>query len=414
MTTFQKVKLGDVVDVIPGFAFKSSDFSDSGKPIIKIKNIQSDFSISLENCDYVKDEVFEKKNFDKYKIAPKEALIAMTGATIGKVGRFMIETDIYLNQRVALFRSKKINNDYLWALLRSPKYQDILKGLGSGAAQANMSSFQIEKIEIDLPDIPTQTHIASVLSAYDDLIENNEKRIKILEEMAQLLYTEWFVKFNFPGHEKVKMVDSGTEYGMIPEGWKIGSISHLANVISGFPFKGSTYQDIGKYKIVTIKNVHDGKFVLNFDSFIDKLPSKLPSTCILKNGDILLSLTGNVGRVCIVYGLDHVLNQRVAKLEPVNKNNREFIYLLFRQKRFQQKMEAMSNGAAQLNLSPIQVKDIKIIIPNSAILDEFSRLVGKYFDILISLQEENQNLSKTRDLLIPQLVTGKWELKTYV
>ena len=93
--------------MIPGFAFKSSDFSNTGKPILKIKNIQSDFSISLQNCDCVKNEVFGKKNLNKYKIAPKEILVAMTGATIGKVGRFTSDQEIYLNQRVALFRAKR-------------------------------------------------------------------------------------------------------------------------------------------------------------------------------------------------------------------------------------------------------------------------------------------------------------------
>ncbi len=304
--------------------------------------------------------------------------------------------------------SKKSNVKFVkYALDHAKKsFQKTAKG----TAQDNLSLNKIKTITLNVPEVKEQDKIAEVLSAYDDLIENNEKRIRILEEMAQRLYNEWFVKFKFPGHEKVKMVDSGKECGMIPEGWSIGSIGEIANVISGFPFKGSTYKKIGKYKIVTIKNVHDGKFVLNFDSFIDELPAKLPAACVLKNGDILLSLTGNVGRICLVYGLDHVLNQRVAKLDLVNKNNREFTYLLFRQKKFQQKLEAMSNGAAQQNLSPVQVKNIKIIIPNSVILDEFSGLFGKYFDMIISLQEKNQNLAKTRDLLISQLVTGKREI----
>ena len=280
-----------------------------------------------------------------------------------------------------------------------------------GTAQDNLSLEKIETLKINVPNVKIQSHIASIISSYDDLIENNGKRIKSLEEMAQLLYTEWFVKFKFPGHKKVKMVDSGTEYSMIPEGWEVGIISNIAYVISGFPFKGSTYQDSGKYKIVTIKNVHDGKFILNFNSFVDELPLKLPEDCMLSRGDILLSLTGNVGRICVVYGENHLLNQRVAKLSPVEKNTREFIYLLFRQKRFQQKLESISNGVAQQNLSPIQVKDIKILIPSPEIIDKFSQIVKKNFDLVLNLQEKNQKLSQIRDILIPQLVTGRRELK---
>lgn len=385
MANFQKVKLGDIFKL------------EYGKGLVAEKRISGDFPVyGSSGCVGVHNE---------YLVEGPGIIVGRKGSVgevyFSKNNFYPIDTAYYIPKN-----DTKYNIRFLYYFLKNLNLKR-LQG-DTGVPGLNRDTAHGEVVEFSF-DVPTQTRIASVLSAYDDLIENNEKRIKALEEMAQLLYTEWFVKFKLPGHEKVKMVDSGTEYGMIPEGWEVGKISELANVVSGFPFKGSTYQEGGKYKIVTIKNVHDGKFVLNFDSFIDELPAKLPETCILKSGDILLSLTGNVGRICVVYGQDHVLNQRVAKLDPINTNKREYIYLLFRQKRFQQKLEAMSNGAAQQNLSPIQVKDIKVVIPKSEILDEFSRLVGKYFDLSLSLQEENQNLSKIRDLLIPHLVTGRRE-----
>ncbi len=382
MTTFQKAKLRDIFKFQYGKGNKNP--SNGGKyPVYGAGNIIGYFN----ECN-----------------AENSPVIGHMGANCGTVIFGRGKHFVTYNGIMAL---AKRGNDPLFGyyVLLSKDFRKSIRG----SAQPFISYDLLNNVDIFLPDLPTQAQIASVLSAYDDLIENNEKRIKILEKIAQLLYTEWFVKFKFPGHEKVKMVNS--ELGKIPKGWQIGKISELANVISGFPFRGSTYQESGKYKIVTIKNVHDGKFVLNFDSFIDELPEKLPVDCILKSGDILLSLTGNVGRICVVYGTNHVLNQRVAKIDPVNKNIREFIYLLFRQKRFQQKLEAMSNGAAQQNLSPIQVKDIKVIIPNSEILDKFSQFACNYFDLSLFLQEKNQNLSKARDLLIPQLVTGKRELK---
>ncbi len=415
MANFQKVKLKDVTTKIGSGATPrggKDSYHKGGIPLIRSLNVY-DLSFDYSNLAFI-DEVQAKK-LENVAIEKDDVLLNITGASVCRctsVPKNLVPARV--NQHVSIIRADKKNllGGYLKYVLVSPVYKRELYGLArTGATREALTKIDIEKFEVRLPNFQTQARIFSVLSNYDDLIENNEKRIKALEEMAQLLYTEWFVRFKFPGHKKVKMVDSGTEYGMIPEEWEIGSISLLANVISGFPFKGSTYQDSGKYKIVTIKNVHDGKFVLNFDSFIDELPSKLSATCILKRGDVLLSLTGNVGRICVVYGQNHVLNQRVAKLDPIEKNRREYIYSLFRQKRFQQKLEAMSNGAAQQNLSPIQVKDIKVVIPKSEILDEFSRLVGKYFDLLLSLQEENQNLSKTRDLLILQLVTGKRELK---
>jgi len=409
MSTWTKQKLGDVALIESGGTPSSSiiEYWENGDvnwatlPDLHNKylyNTQRKITkLGLENSSA--------------KLLPENTIIFSSRATIGEVTIAKVKTSTNQGSKNFVCDLKKADYEfvYYWLKLNARR----IEKMASGTTYKEINKTDLSNIEIEIPDLPTQTRIASVLSAYDDLIENNEKRIKALEEMAQLLYTEWFVKFKFPGHEKVKLIDSGTEYGKIPEGWEVRTVSDVANVVSGFPFKGSTYQDSGKYKIVTIKNVHDGKFVLNFDSFIDELPAKLPATCILKSGDILLSLTGNVGRICVVYGADHVLNQRVAKLDPVNQNYREYIYTLFRQRRFQQKLEAMSNGAAQQNLSPIQVKDIKIIVPKSEILDEFSRICGKYFDMSLYLQEKNQNLSKTRDLLIPQLVTGKRELKIY-
>lgn len=414
---YQKKTLGEVVDFIDGdrgtnYPSQGEFFASGDCLFLSTKNVPNRKFTFEEKMfiDAEKDAVLRKGKLQRGDY------VLTTRGTVGNFAYYdehVPYENVRINSGMVILRKKldELDEKFFRYYLSSSSFSEQVKSRVSGSAQPQLPIRDMASMEIILPDLKKQARIASVLSAYDDLIENNEKRIKALEEVAQLLYTEWFVKFKFPGREKVKVVDSGTEYGMVPKGWEIGSISRLANVISGFPFKGSTYQDSGKYKIVTIKNVHDGKFVLNFDSFIDELPSKLPATCVLKSGDVLLSLTGNVGRVCVVYGLDHLLNQRVAKLSPLEKNKREYVYSLFRQKRFQQKLEAMSNGAAQQNLSPIQVKDINVIIPSSEILDKFSQLTSKYFDLSLFLQEDNQNLAKTRDLLIPQLVTGKRELK---
>ncbi len=414
MVSFQKVKIKDYCEITSSKRIFADEYLSSGVPFYRGKEISEKQRSSAEVSDliYISRDKFEEIKA-KYGVPQKGDLLLTSVGTIGNPYLVKENEEFYFKDgNLTWFRNfHGINGQWLYYWLLSPQGKSELNKCTIGSSQKAYTINLLYGLQIELPELPTQTRIASVLSAYDDLIENNEKRIKALEQMSQLLYTEWFIKFKFPGHEKEKMINSGTEYGMIPEGWKVGKISELVNVISGFPFKGSTYQESGKYKIVTIKNVHDGKFVLNFDSFIDDLPSKLPENCILNSGDILLSLTGNVGRICVVYGSDYLLNQRVAKLNPTGTNKREYIYLLFRQKRFQQKLEGMSNGAAQQNLSPIQVKDVKVIIPSSEILNEFSHLVKKHFDLVLSLQDENQNLSQIRDLLIPQLVTGKRELK---
>ncbi len=398
MATFQKVKLGAVTtNITDGKHGDCTSEHNSGYYFISSKDVFGG-SIHYDNARQITESEFLDTH-RRTKLETGDILITNSG-TIGRMA--LIKNDIKVKKTtfqksVAVIKPNQNNVDSTFLYYKLLSLYKQLVNLGGGSAQHNLLLGDLRNFTIQIPDYSTQTCIASVLSAYDNLIENNEKRIKALEEMAQLLYTEWFA--------------SPSVTNELPDGWRIGKVSDIANVISGFPFKGSSYQESGKYKIVTIKNVHDGQFVLNFDSFIDELPAKLPTACILKSGDILLSLTGNVGRICVVYGANHVLNQRVAKLDPISANNREYLYLLFRQRRFQQKLVSMSNGAAQQNLSPIQVKDIPIVIPNSDILDKFSQIAGKYFDLSLSLQEENHNLSQTRDLLIPQLVTGKREVR---
>ncbi len=412
MSTWTKQKIGEVSAVIPGFAFKSSDFSEQGKPIIKIKNIQSNFSVSINDCDFVNDEVFEKRNLEKYRIRPKEALIAMTGATIGKVGRFTAEKKIYLNQRVALFRPQKINNDFLWSLLRSQKYQEILKRIGGGAAQANMSSFQIEEIEIETPDLPTQTRIASVLSAYDDLIENNEKRIKRLEEMAQLLYTEWFVKFKFPGHEKAKMVDSGTEYGKIPERWKVKKLGDFAKLIS----RGSslTYVENGGIPVVNQRCVRNGLVQWEAVQYAKPLNNRSEDLYLNKYDCLINSMgVGTLGRVSRNLSiLGKAIVHNCITLIRTQKPNTDSAYLYYFVKSKENYFISSGVGATgQTSLKPEIAANLLMLIPKATILEKYSEVVIPMWNEMSLLLQKNQNLSSARDLLIPQLVTGRRELK---
>lgn len=256
----------------------------------------------------------------------------------------------------------------------------------------------------------TQENIAGILGTYDDLIENNTKRIKILEEIAQAIYREWFVYFRFPGHEKVKMIDSKTEFGKIPEGWEIGKIKDVVDLLSGYAFKSGTFVEGGKYKIITIKSVHDGQFKPEGSDTIETVPEKMPEHCHLKDGDILLSLTGNIGRACLVYGKDLLLNQRVAKLD-YKKSNQPFIYGLFRNSDFQAQLQNLAIGAAQQNLSPVQTAELSIVIPAAKILGSYREAAESMLKEIVELNRQNYVLRQARDLLLPKLVTGEIEVK---
>ena len=200
MSIWKSVRIGDVCRVIPGYAFKSRDWSDAGFPVVKIKNIQVDCTVDLSNVDCVPESVITPK-LDKFRLHDRDILIAMTGATAGKVGKIRTDSPVYLNQRIAKISPFAADPNFVWAIVSSKRYQELFFKLADGAAQPNMSGSQIEGVKLDLPDLPTQRRIASILSAYDDLIENNTRRIAILEEMARRIYEEWFVRFRFPGHD---------------------------------------------------------------------------------------------------------------------------------------------------------------------------------------------------------------------
>jgi type I restriction enzyme S subunit len=275
----------------------------------------------------------------------------------------------------------------------------------TGAAQPKLSQANLRQIEIPLPPLSIQKRIAQILSAYDELIENSQRRIRVLETMAKSLYREWFVNFRFPGHEKVPLVPSAL--GEIPEGWPVGQLSDVAQLKSGFAFKSETFVTDGEHQLVTIRNVQDGVFNPEADSRVVDLPAKLPSYCMLKDSDILLSLTGNVGRVCLVYGGAFLLNQRVAKILPVVQRDWAMTYCTFRDDAMRTKLEQLSNGVAQQNLSPVLASKIQIVLPPASLRERFQVVTEPMLTAVVQHYTKMQNLRRVRDLLLPRLLSGQ-------
>ena len=304
------------------------------------------------------------------------------------------------NQRIGLvtFKSDECDRGYIYWLMRTREYQRSIANTSTGATVHHTSPKKIYDYDLEVPPLPIQHRIATILSRYDSLIENYQKQIKLLEEAAQRLYKEWFVDLHFPGHENTKIVDG------VPEGWEKKKVNSIIELQSGFAFKSSTFDDNGAYKIVTIKNVKDGAFDGDNVSRIVAIPEKMPKHCVLADGDILLSLTGNVGRVCIVNGKNYLLNQRVAKLATDFK---AFTYCLFRSREMFIEINNLANGAAQQNVSPIRIGEMKILLPNNKLLQVFESIVFKSIARIISLQSQLRLLTEARDRLLPKLMSGE-------
>ena len=275
------------------------------------------------------------------------------------------------------------------------------KKISQGTAQDNLSWKKLSTIKFPAPDIEIQDKIVFILSVYDDLIKNNQKQIKLLEEAAQRLYKEWFIDLRFPGYEDVKIADG------VPEGWAEDTIDSKFDLLSGYAFKSAEFNAEGIYKIVTIKNVKDGYFDSDNVSRMLDIPTKMPEHCKLLDGDILLSLTGNVGRVCIVHGDNYLLNQRVAKIKS---NNPTYAYCLFRSKNMFDEMNNLANGAAQQNLSPIRTGKIKVVFPTDKLIDTFEEIVSPMIEKITMLNKTTLLLSQARDRLLPKLMSGEIEV----
>lgn len=192
----------------------------------------------------------------------------------------------------------------------------------------------------------------------------------------------------------------------IPENWSVIPLSNVFTFKSGYSFSSDLYQTSGKYKLLTIKNVQNDGVNLNVDNYISDLPENVPDYCLLKANDILMSLTGNVGRIGIMYADNCLLNQRVALAEPINNELKSYVYFLLKSDIIHKQYEMIANGSSQQNLSPIEAEKVMIAY-NPKIAIAFSKLCQKHLNTIVSNLAENQELISLRNWLLPMLMNGQ-------
>lgn len=398
--SWKKAKLSECCQSISDGDHQAPPKSNKGIPFVTISNIK-DNSFDFTNCMHVPQSYYDNL-LAKRKPQKGDILYSVVGS-FGIPVLIKENVKFTFQRHIAILRPNPhiVEPAYMYYSMLSKAFFLQADAAAIGAAQRTISLSSLQNLTINLPDLPTQRRIASILSAYDDLIENNRRQIKLLEEAAQRLYREWFVELRFPGHESVKVVDG------VPEGWMKGTVDNIVKLLRGYPFKSSEYVSSGKYRLITIKNVKDGEFSPDNVDYIDQLPDKVPSHCILTEGDILLSLTGNIGRVCIVNGYNYLLNQRVAKLQTLHP---AYAYCMFRSKEMLNKMTALSNGVAQQNLSPIRAEKIRILIPSSNLLFQFKNIVEPIISQIILLNNQITFACEARDRLLPELMGREIEV----
>lgn len=342
------------------------------------------------------------------KLLPINTIIFSSRATIGEISITKTETTTNQGSKNLICNPEKAVFEFIYYCLKYNVKR--IQELASGATYKEINKNDLSNVEIDIPDLSDQKRIAGVLAVYDDLIDNNEKRIRILEEMAQRLYNEWFVKFKFPGYEKVKMIDSGAEYGMIPEGWTVNKLGEIGKAITGKTPPTKNLENFGG-EILFIKtpDIHGNIFVLKTEQTLSNIGSKLQSTKTLPEKTVFVSCIGTLG-ITGITSKPSQTNQQINALILNNADDYIFFYLFI--KGLKQKLIGLgSNGATMGNVNKDKFENIHILYPKRKTRESFFIRTSDMFDEIIRLEKQKDNLTKTRDLLIPQLVTGKRVVK---
>lgn len=389
-----------------------SAYKEEGISLIRSLNVY-DYSFSYENLAYI-DEVQAKK-LSNVEIHENDILLNITGASVGrccKVPRQIIPARV--NQHVSIVRvdNNCANVDYILYYINSPHNKLRLLNIAQGGATREaLTKEAIENFIVELPDNNAQDFIANILSSYDNLIENNNRRIAILEEMAQRLYREWFVHFRFPGHENVKMVES--KLGLIPENWHNFKIENIVSFNRGKSYRSSEINVEDGVPFINLKNIRAyGGFNKGGTKLFDGIYKESHK---VRPGDIVMAVTdmtqerrlvGQVARVPNMKSDYAIISMDLIKLIPFQAQNSVYVYSLLRYSNLSRKIAGFANGANVLHLDPELVLQQDFIMPDDNTIKRFTSLVESLYNSVDICEEKNETLRKTRDHLLPRLISG--------
>lgn len=330
---------------------------------------------------------------------PGDIIISARG-TVGEVAQIG-KTAAFNQSCYGLRATDGYSSDYLYYML---KYQvRYLRSVANGAVFDTIVVKTFDRMKASVPDLPTQARIADILSAYDDLIENNNHRITLLEKAAQELYKEWFVRFRFPGYETAKFENG------LPEGWKRVRFRDVAEIGRGSsprPISDQRYFENGNIPWIKIADATSSKIYIHstkeyVNDYGASFSRKLPV------GSLILAASGTLGFPMFL-AVEGCIHDGWLYFSDFEKKLSKYIYYVLMDLR--EVFNNVSYGAAIQNINTEIVRKSNIIIPNDDILLKFNCYTEEMHNEIISLQKKNQNLAEQRDLLLPRLMNGKLEV----
>ena len=403
---WKQVELRDICDAIIDCVNKTAPLSNYETPykMLRTPDIRDGF-INTENLRCVDEEIFKK--WTRREKLQKGDVILTREAPVGEVGFIKDPENLFLGQRLVLYRTnpQKCNSLFLLYSFLFKENKLAILGQGNGSTVTHLKIPDCEKIKIKLPPLETQDKIASVLSAYDNLIENNNKRIKILEQMAENLYKEWFVRFRFPGHETTP-IENG-----IPKGWNECRLGDCMLFNRGTSYSSEDIVD-GDLALLSMNNIRPyGGYIADYSR---SFSGKYKTEQIVHENDLIMSITDMtqdrriIGYVGLVGPTEKkcVICTHLMKISSSVYHN-YFLYGLFTFSGLSKSVSEQATGTNVLGLTAKILNKIKCVIPETKLTNLYSQKVAPIFEEIHSIEKQNENLIKQRDLLLPRLMSGK-------
>lgn len=405
--------LGDLVRIKHGYAFKGEFFGPAGTHVVLTPGNFHEAGGFKEKADKAK--WYSGPVPSEYVLDAGDLIVAMTEQGEGLLGSSALvpKPGFYLhNQRLGLVTpssSAAADRGFLYYLFNSRSVRQQIRASANGAKIRHTSPTRIYEVKVRVPDVATQRRIASILSAYDDLIENNTRRIALLEEMVRRIYEEWFVRFRFPGHEGVRMVES--ELGLVPEGWEIEAVEDVIETLGGgTPSKTEPeYWDGGDINWYSPTDLTGARTV-----FMEESASKITAPGLAKSSaklfpakSVMMTSRATLG-VIAVNTTPACTNQGFIVCVP---SDRMPLWLLFHWlKANESEFEGLATGATFKEITKGVFRKIKLAVPARPTSAAFERVVGPMMDMVLRLERKNRNLRTTRDLLLPKLISGELDV----
>jgi len=395
--------IDELLDALIDYRGKTPPKTAEGIPLITAKVIKNG-RITSDRQEFIAEDYYD--TWMRRGLPRTGDVLITTEAPLGEVAQVGRNAHIALAQRVILLRPdiEKVDPQFFFHFLRSPQAQERLRRRSSGTTVSGIRQPELRAVEVDLLPRRSQEIVGSVLDALDQMIENNRRRIEVLEEMAQAIYREWFVHFRYPGHDDATFVDS--PLGPIPEGWALGRLSDIAEVTrSTIHPRRTPSTRFEHYSLPAFdeakrpadepgREIRSGKY-------------EIPNACVL-----LSKLNPRIPRVWYVdrtHDSKPVASTEFLVLTPRADSNLDLIYLTTTDSGFLDRLQSLTGGTSgsHQRARPGDVMELAAIVPSTNLREFISTEVGPLLSLSRTLNEAIASLARTRDLLLPKLVTGE-------